>query len=217
MSTKANPLISPTRAALFSKAVRHLGRKCPVMKGLVARVGPCTWVPVSDDPFTIMVRCVIYQQISTRAAKTIFERVVAAVGGMPIAPNRLAALTEDDFRACGVSGPKQRTLRAVVAHVEANPDLFSGLEARDADLLRDQLTVIKGIGPWSVDMFLMFAISRPDILPVADLGLKAGIKRFYGFKEMPTVDEMKAIGDLWKPYRSIGTWYLWRGLELPAV
>src|SRR4051794_35476407 len=137
--TKAKPAAPPTRAELYAKAVRHLSRKCPVMKRLVARVGPCTWTPVSDDPFTVLVRCVIYQQISTKAAKSIFDRLIAAAGGLPIDRGRLAALTEAEFQACGVSGPKQRTLRGVAEHVAANPDLLPSVPACDDALLRTRL------------------------------------------------------------------------------
>jgi DNA-3-methyladenine glycosylase II len=202
--------IPPDRADLYRKARRHLSRKCPVLKKLIAQVGPCTWAPVSDDPFTILVRCVIYQQISTKAAKSIFERLAAAAGGLPIGRDRLAALTEAEFKSCGVSGPKQRTLKAVAAHVAANPDLLPGIETREEALLRAQLTAITGIGPWSADMFLMFAISKPDILPVSDLGLRAGVRDEFGLKELPTAAELLELGERWRPYRSIATWYFWR-------
>ncbi|MDB5306876.1 MAG: alkA 1 [Gemmataceae bacterium] len=201
---------------MHAKAVRHLARKCPVMKKLVARVGPCTLAPVSDDPFTLLVRCVIYQQISTKAATSIFNRLTAVVGGMPFARARLVALTEPDFKACGVSGPKQRTLRAVAAHIDANPDLLPGIEDREDDLLRTQLTAIKGIGPWSADMFLMFGLGRPDVLPVGDLGLRMGVRAEYGLEDLPTADEIIKLAEKWQPYRSVATWYFWRGLEAAA-
>jgi len=202
--------ITPVRLELYRKAQRHLGRKCPVMKKLITRVGPCTWAPISDDPFTILVRCVIYQQISTKAAKSIFERLAAAAGGLPIARDRLAALAEAEFKACGVSGPKRRTLLAVAEHVVANPDLLPGIEDRDEPTLRTQLTAIKGIGPWSADMFLMFGLGRPDVLPVGDLGLRMGVRDEYGLKDLPAADDLIELAERWRPYRSIATWYFWR-------
>ncbi len=195
-----------------AKAVRHLARKCPVMKELVKLVGPCTWAPASDDPFTMLVRCVVYQQISTRAAKTIYDRLLAACGGPPVARERLVAMTEDELRACGVSGPKQRALRAVADYVAANPDLLPGIEARDEPTLRTQLVAIKGIGHWSVDMFLMFGLARPDVLPVGDLGLRAGVRKAFGLAELPTPAELEALAAPWQPYRSVATWYVWRSL-----
>ncbi len=202
--------VSPDRAALYVKAVRHLSRRCPVLKALAKEVGPCTWAPMSDDPFTVLVRCVIYQQISTKAAKSIFDRLAATCGGLPIPRDRLAALAEADYRACGVSGPKQRTLRAVLDHVAANPDLLPGIEDREEAVLRPQLTAIKGIGNWSVDMFLMFGLGRPDVLPVGDLGLRTGVMRRYGLEALPSPKDLEAMAERWKPYRSVATWYFWR-------
>jgi DNA-3-methyladenine glycosylase II len=202
--------IPPDRADLYRKARRHLSRKCPVLKRLITRVGPCTWAPVSDDPFTILVRCVIYQQISTKAAKSIFERLAAAAGGLPIGREKLSVLTEAAFKLCGVSGPKQRTLKAVAEHVAANPDLLPGIETREEAILRTQLTAIKGIGPWSADMFLMFGLGRPDVLPVGDLGLRMGVRDEYGLKEIPGADALVALAEPWRPYRSVATWYFWR-------
>ena len=215
MSTKRTTP-APANADLFALAPRHLSRKCPVMKTLVKGVGPCTLAPKTDDPFTLIIHCIISQQISTKAASSISAKLVAAVKGPPIHRDRLAKLTEAEFRACGISGPKQRTLRAVVDHVAANPKLLPGIHERDDDAIREQLTAIKGIGPWTVDMFLMFAISRPDVLPVGDLGLKMGVKRFYGLSDLPTAAELSAIAEKWKPYRTVGTWYIWQGLKLPT-
>ena len=199
-----------------AKAVRHLTRKCAVMKQLVAAVGPCTWAPAADDPFTMLVRCVIYQQISTKAAKSIYDRLLAACGGSPVTRERLAALTEADFKACGVSGPKQRAIRAVSEYVGANPDLLPGIEDRDEPTLRAQLVAIKGIGNWSVDMFLMFGLARPDVLPVGDLGLRTGVMKAFGLAALPTPAELAELTAAWKPYRSVATWYVWRSLGGPV-
>jgi DNA-3-methyladenine glycosylase II len=195
-----------------AKAVRHLSRKCPVMKRLVKQVGPCTWTPAADDPFTMLVRCVIYQQISTKAARSIYEKLLAGCGGAPVCHDRLLAMTEAEFRACGVSGPKQRAIRAIAEHVAANPDLLPGIDTRDEPTLRKQLVAIKGIGPWSVDMFLMFGLARPDVLPVGDYGLRAGVKKAFDLAELPTAAELEEIAAPWKPYRSVATWYFWRSL-----
>jgi DNA-3-methyladenine glycosylase II len=202
--------IPPARADLYRKARRHLSRRCPVMKALIARVGPCTLEPKPDDPFTLLVGCVIAQQISTKAAGSIFAKLAGAVGGPPVPLERLVALTEAEFRACGVSAPKQRTLRAVAGHVAADPGLLPGITDRDDDTIRTQLTAIKGIGPWSVDMFLMFGICKPDILPVGDLGLRAGIQDLFGLRKLPDADRVTRIAEPWRPYRTIATWYVWR-------
>jgi len=204
MSTKR------THTGPHAKATRHLARKCPVMKRLVARVGPCTWAPALDDPFTLIVRCVIGQQISSKAAASIAGKLTAAAGGPPIPVRRLAKLTDAQFQACGVSGPKRRTLRAVCEYAAANPDFLPGLAEREDDLLREQLTAIKGIGPWTVDMFLMFGLCRPDVLPVGDFGLRAGVRDEFGLKALPTATQLEEIAAPWRPYRSVATWYFWR-------
>lgn len=208
MST--NPLVPPHLAAQFAAATRHLSRRCPVMKALIRRVGPCTLTPRPDDPFTLIVRSVIAQQISTKAAASISGKLMAALGGPPITQVQLAAVTDEQFQACGVSGPKRHTLRAVCSHIEANPDLLPGIAQRDDDTIRAQLTAIKGIGPWTVDMILMFGFGRPDVLPVGDLGLRLGVRDEYGLNDVPGPAELHELAAKWRPYRSIATWYLWR-------
>ena len=198
----------------YQSARRHLSRNCPVMKRIIARVGPCTLKPNPDDPFTLLVRCVIYQQISTKAAKSIFEKLTSAVGGPSVPLAKLSRMTEAQFRSCGVSGPKQRTLRAVVEHVRANPDLLPGLADRDDDTIRGQLTEIKGIGPWTVDMLLMFGIARPDVLAVGDYGIRVAVQRQFNLRKLPDAAKITRIAEPWQPYRSVACWYLWRSLEV---
>lgn len=193
-------------------ALRHLARRCEVMKGLIKRVGPCTLVAMPDDPFTLLVRCVISQQISTKAARSIFDRLAALVGGPPVKPEAIAALTDDQLAACGISGPKRRTIRALVEHFDANPHILPGIIDRDDDLIREQLVAIKGIGPWSVDMFLMFGLGRPDVLPVGDYGFRVGMMKAFGLRKQPKPDRLVKLTEHWRPYRSIATWYLWRSL-----
>lgn len=201
---------------LYQKARRHLSRKCPVMKELIGVVGPCALTPNPADPFTLIVRCVIFQQLSTKSATSIFNKLLAAVGGGPSVPMaKLSRFTEAKFRACGVSGPKQRALRAVIDHVRANPDLLPGIEERDNDTIHEQLTAIKGIGPWSADMFLMFGLGRPDVLPVGDYGVRVGVQKAFGLKELPKEKQLREIAEPWTPYRSVASWYIWRSLELP--
>jgi DNA-3-methyladenine glycosylase II len=199
---------------LYRKARRHLARNCPVMKQLIARVGPCTLAPNPVDPFTLLVRCVISQQISTKAAESIFGKLAVLVDGPPVAMARVAKLSEATLRSCGLSGPKQRTLRAVIEHVRANPDLLPGIIERDDETIRAQLTAIKGIGPWSADMFLMFGLGRPDVLPVGDFGFRVAVKRHFKLRKDPSPDGYIRRAEPWRPYRSIATWYLWRSLSL---
>jgi DNA-3-methyladenine glycosylase II len=200
---------------LYKKARRHLSSNCPVMQRVIAAVGPCTLTPNPADPFTLLVRCVVFQQISTKAADSIYARLLAAAGGGPSIPvARLSRLSESKFRACGVSGPKQRAIRAVIDHVRANPDLLPGIEDRDDDTVREQLTQISGIGPWSADMFLLFGLGRPDVWPVGDFGVRVAVKNQFRLRTLPDPRRMTKVGEPWKPYRSVAAWYLWRSLDL---
>src|SRR5262245_55841198 len=146
-------------STLYYKKVRqYLSNNCPVMNRLISRVGPCTLSPKGDDPFTLLVRCVISQQISTKAAESISGKLVAllndgaSAGPIPLA--KLSKLTEAKYKLCGISGPKQRTLRAVIDCVKAKPTLLTEIPNLEDEAIREQLTAIKGIGPWTADMFL---------------------------------------------------------------
>lgn len=201
----------------YQKARRHLSRRDPVLKVVIKQVGRCTWQPVFSDPLTLLVRCVISQQISTKAAETISGRLMEKLGGAPFRVTDLLALTDDDFRACGVSGPKQRALRSVAAHVAADETFLTRLPDLPDDEFRAAVVQIKGLGPWSADMLLMFGISRPDVLPVGDLGIKAAMRNLYGLADLPKPPEMERIAEPWRPYRSVACWYLWRSLALPKT
>lgn len=200
----------------YRKARGHLTRRCPVMKRIIATVGPCTLVPDTGDPFTQLVRAVIAQQISTLAARSIFKKLATRVNGPPVPMAALANLSDDALQECGLSGAKRRTLRAIVDHVNANPELLTDFANHDDDAIRKNLTQIKGIGPWTADMFLIFSLGRPDVLPVGDYGLKAAVRAAFERDEMPGAQELQAIAKPWQPYRSIATWYLWRTIDPPV-
>lgn len=183
------------------------------MEGIIGRVGPCALEVSEHDPLTLLVRCVVGQQISGKAAQSIFAKLCAAVGGPPLPLAKLARLREPQYKACGISGPKQRTIRAVVDHVKANDDLLPSIPELSDDDIRDRLTVIKGVGPWTVDMFLMFAICRLDVWPVGDYGIKCAVKEQFRLRSLPDAKKLTKIGERWKPYRTVAAWYLWRTLD----
>lgn len=199
------------------KTVRaHLSGNCPVMERIVARVGACTLAPKGDDPFTLLVRCVVSQQISTKAAESISGKLVAlvgdtATGAIPLA--KVAKLSDAKFKACGISGPKQRTLRAVVAHIKANPKLLPGIPELGDDAIREHLTAISGIGPWTADMFLLFGLGRPDVWPVGDYGIKVAVQKQFKLRKLPDAAKLTKVARPWEPHRSVASWYLWRTLD----
>jgi DNA-3-methyladenine glycosylase II len=210
---------------------RRLSDNCPVMKSIIGRVGPCMLAPKHSDPFTLLVRCIVAQQISTKAAESIFWRLAAAVNGVPqdepddavplamwrrdatVPMAKLAKFTDAKYKACGISGPKQRTFRAVIAHLKANPKLLPSIPELDDGAIREQLTAIKGIGPWTVDMYLLFGLGRPDVWPVGDYGIKVAVKNQFRLRKMPDAAKMTKLARPWEPYRSVASWYLWRSLE----
>lgn len=194
-------------------AQKHLATNCPIMEGIIARVGPCTLAAVESDPLTLLVRCVVAQQISGKAAQSIFAKLCTAVGGPPLPLAKLARLREPKYKACGISGPKQRTIRAVVDYVKANDDLLPSIPELSDDDIRDRLTVIKGVGPWTADMFLMFGLLRPDVWPVGDYGIKVAVQKQLKLRAPPDAKKLAAVGERWKPHRTVAAWYLWRTLD----
>jgi len=189
-------------------AQRAISRRDSKLRPIIKRVGPCTLRPMADR-FSVLVRTIISQQLSTKAALTIGDRLLALVPG-GFTPERLGKLRDEQIRSCGISGGKLKSIRDLCARIgggHLNPDDFPALSD---EVLREKLTEVHGIGPWSVDMYLIFCLGRLDVLPVGDLGLRLGVKEAYGLREPPTVARMVEIGEVWRPYRTIGTWYMWR-------
>jgi DNA-3-methyladenine glycosylase II len=193
----------------YQKARRHLSRRDPVLKAVIQRAGKCLLEPKPDDPLRLLVRCVISQQISTKAAASIYDRLAAKVKE-PFTVAKLRKLTEADFRACGFSGGKYRAVVAILDHVTADRAFLKSLPDLEDEPFRAAVTQIKGLGPWSADMLLMFGFARLDVLPVGDLGIKLAFRDLYGLAELPTAARMEEIAEPWRPYRTVASWYLWR-------
>src|SRR5262245_51013704 len=169
-------------ADLFRRARRHLGRKDPVLRGVMARVGTCSLEP-GGDRFTALVRAVVAQMISTLAAKSIFARLEVAVGRMT--PEAFLAAGEERLRGAGLSGAKARGLADLAAHVTDGRLPLGRLDDLDDEEVIARLVPVRGIGRWTAEMFLIFNLGRLDVLPVDDFGLRAGVRDLYGLKELP--------------------------------
>lgn len=198
----------------WAEAIAHL-RDCDERwHPLIERVGPCQLRP-RRDRFGTLVRAIIGQQISTRAAATIDARLRASAGD-PHTPDGLLAAGEPVLRAAGLSGVKASyALNLAEAVATGRVPLTRIGRLDDAEIIQ-KLTSIKGIGVWTAEMFLIFALNRPDILPVADLGIRVALKNHFGLAEQPKPAECVRLTESWRPYRSVAMWYLWRGLAIPA-
>lgn len=196
-------------ADLLRKAQRHLARNDAVLKPFIKSIGPCT-LQCDDDHFAILVRSIISQQISTKAAKAIGNRLLEKVGRFQ--PKRILAASEDAMREAGLSQGKRLSLRDLAQKCTDGTVPLKKLAGRENDEVVETLIQVRGIGPWTAEMFLIFSLGRPDVLPVGDYGLRAGVQKHYALAELPKKDTLHELTASWRPYRSIGTWYIWRSL-----
>jgi DNA-3-methyladenine glycosylase II len=178
------------------------------MQKTIALVGPCTLRP-DPDIFNALVDAIISQQISVKAADAIMGRLRAALPDGKVTPENLLTLDTESLRALGLSTPKARYVGNLVAHINSGQlQLEAFAELENEEIIR-QLTAVKGIGRWTAEMCLIFTLGRPDILPTDDLGLLEGMRSACQLPARPTKKEAEAIGELWRPYRTFATWYLW--------
>ena len=198
----------------YSRARRVLARRDPILRDLMRRYGPCGLADNQHtDPFKALVHAIISQQLSTKAAATIAGRFAALfAGGFPN-PAQVAAVSDDRLRGVGLSGQKLSYLRDLCARIGDGRLPLAALDAMDDEQVVEALTQVKGIGRWTAEMFLMFRLQRPDVLPVGDLGIVKAVQRAYRLRNTPSPDRLVRIGESWRPYRSIACWYLWASLD----
>jgi DNA-3-methyladenine glycosylase II len=199
-----------TFAAQFRKAQRHLSARDPVLKQLIKTVGPCTLQPGGAEPFLVLVRSIVAQLISTKAAATIYARLESAAGPEGVGPEALLALGEESIRATGLSGAKARALLDLAGRAQSGELPLACLPELSDEEVVAHLVPVRGIGVWTAEMFLIFHLGRLDVLPVDDLGLRAGAQQQYGLPELPGKARLRELAEPWRPYRSVATWYLWR-------
>ena len=211
----------PTAAQLR----RALAASDPVLAALIERLGPmsvgererrrATRRP--DEPFGALVRIVVGQQLSTKAARSIYARLVELFDAGAPTPEGLLAVSEADLRGAGLSGRKVEYLRDLARHVSGGELELDRLdELSDAEVM-EEIVAVRGFGPWSAEMFLIFHLERPDVISGGDLGIRRAIQLAYGLDEMPTPDEVVERAERWRPNRSLASLYLWESLAAAPV
>jgi DNA-3-methyladenine glycosylase II len=203
------------------KGTRHLRRKDPVMRELIKRLGKLDMEARRRgrpaDAYGALLRSIVGQQLSTKAARSIYERVTALFGGKTPSPEELLAYDPEELRGAGLSRAKVAYMRSLAEHVIDGTLELDRLNELSDEEITAELTAVKGLGVWTAHMFLIFHLQRPDVLPVGDLGVRNAARALYGLEELPKPAELEAIGEPWRPYRSLGSLYLWRSLDnVPA-
>ncbi|HEV2293342.1 MAG TPA: hypothetical protein VGR35_05765 [Tepidisphaeraceae bacterium] len=206
----------PPRDPDWSAAQKHL-RRDPVMRKLIARVGPCTLHP-RRDYFVVLCKSIFTQQISTNVAATLFGRFRDQFPMRRPTPALVARfLTSGDEQligTCGLSRQKRAYVLDLARRFAAGVIPTRRFNRMSDEQIIQSLTEVNGVGRWTAEMFLIFVLNRPDVLPVDDLGLREGVKVAYGLSERPGAKALNELGDRWRPHRTIATWYLWRGLAV---
>lgn len=224
------------------KAVLHLKKSDPVMRGIIERVGPCR-MQFSEPVFHSLAEAIAYQQLNGRAAETIFKRFTALAGD-PLTPEGILKLTPEQMRSAGLSQQKSSYLRDMAERAHRGDLDFSRLTSMSDDEVIVHLTQVKGVGVWTAHMFLMFTLRRPNILPTGDFGVRMAMHKHYLAKRMtkpaaskpakrgneksngkptkaqiilPKPEEMEKIARRWEPYRSVACWYLWQSLDTKTI
>lgn len=197
-------------------ALQHLLQADKVLARIIKQVGPCPLAPRRGvQPYQALVKAVTYQQLNGTAAETIFRRFLALFPETKFpAPELVMAATDEQLRSAGLSRAKTAAIKDIAAKTIEGvvPTRRAIARMSDAEVI-ERLTTIRGVGPWTVEMLLMFTLGRPDVLPATDYGVRSGFALVYGLKELPLPKDVLAHGERWRPYRSVASWYFWRALE----
>jgi len=199
----------------YERARRLLMRRDPVLAAAIKQIGPCLMADRQrKDHLSALVGAIVSQQLSTKAAATIFGRFVALFPDNHI-PNAesIAAQSDHTLRTVGLSGQKISYLRDLTARIADGRLNLDELDSLPDEVVIERLTAVKGFGRWTAEMFLMFRLHRPDVLPAGDLGIVNAIQRLYRLRKRPLPKRILKIGEAWRPYRSVASWYLWQTLR----
>jgi DNA-3-methyladenine glycosylase II len=197
------------------KAILALRDADPVLRDLIDEVGAYRMRYLEPD-FEALVKSIVYQQLSGKVASAIFGRLREATGADRLGPEAVLNLTPARMRSTGLSRQKISYIRDIASQVVAGDTDFQQIRGMEDEEAIRALTALKGVGVWTAHMFMIFALRRRDVLPVGDLGIRAAVRKAYGLERMPTPGEVESIGEKWRPYRTIASWYLWRSLEPDA-
>lgn len=212
-SPRPSPRPSPPDPVDWSPALAHLRVADPALAPLIERHGAPQIAPTTDAVRSLA-RAIVSQQLSGKAADTIWGRVVALYPRRRFpGPRAILATPDEALRGAGLSRAKAAAIKDLARHASGRTLTTARLaRATDAEIA-ERLLPIRGIGPWSIDMFLMFALARPDVLPVGDLGIRKGMQRHFRLRKLPEPARMRALAARWQPYRTVASWYMWRLLE----
>jgi len=203
---------------MTDEAILHLSRADKVLGKLIRKVGPCTLKPHSRrSPFAALVQSVAYQQLNGTAAATILGRVKALFPHRRFpTPEDLVSMPDERLRSAGLSRAKTAAVKAIAARTLDGtvPTSRAARKMSNEEILQ-RLTELRGVGPWTVDMLLIFTLGRADVLPSTDFGVRKGFALTYGRKELPKPKELQEFGEKWRPYRTTAAWYLWRAVDSP--
>jgi DNA-3-methyladenine glycosylase II len=195
----------------MQEAIHHLKQSDPILSEIIEKVGEYA-IRFRDPDFETLVKSIVYQQLSGRVASVIFERLAKAASGK-VTPETILKLRPSRMRTLGLSTQKTAYIRDLARHIRDGNVVFDELHELSDQEVIDRLTQVKGVGVWTVHMFLIFALRRTDILPTGDLGIRNAIRKAYGLAELPSPAEMERMADRWRPYCTVASWYLWRSLE----
>ncbi len=197
----------------MKRAVDHLKKSDAILASIIARVGPCK-MAYREPTFEMLARAIVFQQLSGKAARTIYGRLEEAAGGQ-LTPQAIQNLSVGEMRRAGLSRQKLGYIRDLAEHAISGKVDFTKLPSMSDEEVIAALTDIKGVGVWTAHMFLIFSLRRPNVLPTGDLGVRMAIQRAYRKRKPPTPKQVEQVAKTWHPYCSFAAWYLWRSLELP--
>jgi DNA-3-methyladenine glycosylase II len=211
---KVPPAAAATAPAYWDEACKHLARRDRVMKRLIPKFGDACLLS-RGDAFTTLARSIVGQQISVKAAQSVWDRFAALLGpgGLPLQPDQVLALSATQMRGAGLSARKSEYLHDLSRHFgEGSVHVAQWQQMADEAIIAE-LVAIRGIGRWTAEMFLIFHLMRPNVLPLDDLGLLRGISVNYFSGEPVSRAEAREVAEAWAPFRSVATWYIWRSLD----